>query len=95
MDNVLTLAKKEISWDAQKEKWLKVNRGINLELVSQLIKDREIVDILDNPSYPGQIIIIIVLYGYIHCVPCLVGNDFLIIKTVYPNRKLNRLYGHT
>jgi uncharacterized DUF497 family protein len=84
----------DISWDAQKERWLRKERGIEIREVADLIVDGKYHEILENPSRPSQFVFIVPYHGYTHVVPFVIGrDDTIVLKTVFPSRKFHQIYG--
>jgi len=83
-----------IIWDEEKNKKLISDRNISLEEISQLILNKKYLDILENPSRKEQEIFIIELNDYIYVVPFIIDeDDNIILKTAFPSRKFNNIYG--
>lgn len=84
----------DILWDEAKRKKLKSDRGIDFEDVAQVILEKKYLAILENPRRPEQRIFVVSYKGYTHVVPFVLDdNDNIILKTVFPSRKLHKLYG--
>ncbi len=82
-----------ILWDEEKNLKLQLERKISFEEIAQIILGKEYIDILKNPSHPDQKIFIIRFNGYIWAVPFLIDKNNIILKTAYPSRKLQKIYG--
>jgi uncharacterized DUF497 family protein len=83
----------DIVWDQGKARKLRESRGISMEDVAQLILEGKYIDILGNPSHPGQMLFVLRYKGYTHVVPFIVDDaKNVVLKTVYPSRKFHRLY---
>jgi len=83
-----------ILWDEDKNKKLISQRGISFEQAAELILAKEYVAVLENPARPGQFLFLIPINGYIHAVPFVIDkDDDIILKTIFPSRKINNLYG--
>jgi hypothetical protein len=86
----------DITWDPQKERWLRKERGIEIREVADLIIDRKYLDILQNPGRPSQFLFILPYHGYTHVVPSVIGrSETIVLKTVFPSRKFHQIYGKT
>jgi uncharacterized DUF497 family protein len=86
----------DITWDPQKERRLRKERGIDIREVADLIIDRKYLAILQNPSRPSQFIFVVPYHGYTHVVSFVIGKDeTIVLKTVFPSRKFHQLYGKT
>lgn len=84
----------DILWDKAKEKKLVAERGISFATVAELILERKYVDILENPARSGQFIFLVPIRGYVHVVPFMIDSaENIVLKTVFPSRKFNLLYG--
>lgn len=82
-----------IFWDEEKNIKLKVERNISFEVISEIILNKEYLDILENPSNPHQNVFVVEINNYIYAVPFILDKDSnIILKTVYPSRKLNKKY---
>lgn len=83
-----------IYWDKDKNKKLIKERNISFDEISQLIQNEDYIDILENPNRKNQFIFIINIKNYIYSVPFIFNeNDNIILKTAYPSRKFNEIYG--
>ncbi len=83
-----------IYWDNEKNNKLIVERNISFDEISEIILREEYLDILENPSRKEQLIFIICLKDYIYAVPFIIDEqDNIILKTAYPSRKFNKIYG--
>lgn len=85
-----------IIWDNNKNQKLKIEREISFEEIAEIILRKEYLDILVNPARPDQQIFVITLNNYIYSVPFIIDEQSnIILKTAYPSRKLNQIYGVT
>jgi len=83
-----------IVWDDDKNQKLILERGISFEEAASSILNNKIIDIVKNPSQPGQFFFVLVLNEYTHIVPFSLGpNEEVILKTIYPSRKYQKKYG--
>ena len=83
-----------IYWDEDKNTKLITERGISFDEISEIILREEYLDILKNPTKENQMIFIVRIKNYIYVVPFIIDdNDDLILKTGFPSRKFNRIYG--
>jgi len=86
---------KPFLWDPEKNEWLKRERGISFERVVFHIEQGNLLDILEslNPKkYPGQRILVVRVEEYVYLVPCLEIADGVVLKTIFPSRKLTKQY---
>jgi hypothetical protein len=79
---------KEIRWSQLKSERLKKTRGVSFEeiLASKLI------DIRRHSHNENQRILIYWHRGYVWAVPYVVAGETIFLKTLYPSRKLTKLY---
>ena len=83
-----------IKWDEEKDRWLILRRGISFNDIAEKIIEGEYLDILENPRKPNQDIFLIAIKGYVWVVPFVIDKDEAIfLKTAYPSRKFNKIYG--
>lgn len=83
-----------ILWDEEKNRQLKIERNISFEKISEVILEREYIDILENPSRKDQNIFVIKINDYVHVVPFVIDKESnIILKTAYPSRKLHKRFG--
>ncbi len=82
-----------IIWDEDKNIKLKLERNISFEEISELVLNEHIVDIIDHPKRKKQNIFVLEINNYIHAVPFIIDeNENIILKTVFPSRKLHKKY---
>jgi uncharacterized DUF497 family protein len=83
-----------IYWDEDKNNKLITERNISFDEISEIILQEKYLDILENPKRKDQMIFIVRLNDYIYVVPFIIDeNENIILKTAYPSRKFNKLYG--
>ncbi len=83
-----------IIWDEEKNTKLRLERNISFEEVAQILLGKQYIDILKNPARENQLLFVVPIRGYIWAVPFLIDeDDNIILKTAYPSRKLNKIYG--
>lgn len=82
-------------WDAAKNEELKQEGRPTFEGVVESIAAGGLLDRIRNESrnYPDQEVLVVQIGGYAHAVPIEEGEHFLVLKTVFPSRKLNGRYG--
>lgn len=86
---------KAILWDESKSEWLRTTRGIGFEEIAFRLAGNELVDMMDHPDphrYPGQKIFIIRFGDQILAVPFVENEGVVFLKTIFPSRKLKRIY---
>jgi uncharacterized DUF497 family protein len=80
--------------DETKNAKLLKERGVSFEDVVERIVAGGVLDILEHHTRRNQKIFVMTLKGRIHAVPFLSDEDGnIILKTIYPSRKLERRYG--
>ena len=79
---------KEIKWNTLKSERLKRTRGVSFEeiIVSKL------VDMRKHSNRENQKILIYQYKGYLWAVPYVIEGEIIFLKTIYPSRKLMKLY---
>lgn len=85
-------------YDPQKNLKLLQERGIGFEDVIAVLEDKGAITVLDHPNkakYPHQKIYVIEMSGYCYLIPFEKRGNKTILKTVYPSRKITRLYQKT
>lgn len=83
-----------IYWEEDKNNKLLSERNISFDEISEINLQEKYLDILENPNREGQMIFIVRLNDYIYVVPFIIDeNENIILKTVYPSRRYNKLYG--
>ena len=84
----------EIIYDKNKAEKLLRERNIDLAKVEKILMLDGPVEIISNKARQGQHVFLVKYDGYIHAVPFLVNSEgVIIIKTAYPSRKYNKIYG--
>lgn len=67
-------------------------RGLSFERIIEAIAENGIAEVYEPEKHPGQIVIIVEISGYMHCVPCEPkGSDFRVI-TAWPSGTYQRKY---
>ena len=79
---------KEIRWSALKSERLKRTRGVSFE---EIISSK-LIDIRKHPNKENQKVLIYRHKGYFWAVPYVTDGDVIFLKTLYPSRKLTKLY---
>lgn len=84
----------EFIFDKKKAEKLLAERGIDMDKVIELLEKNEYIAMLENKSRPEQNVFVVRYKGYIHAIPFIYdANGTHVIKTVYPSRKHNKIYG--
>jgi putative transposon-encoded protein len=86
---------KHYDWNAEKNEYLKKERGISFEDVVFHIGAGEVVDIFEHPNqerYPGQRILVVIVEGYAYLVPFVESEEKVFLKTIIPSRQATKQY---
>ncbi len=79
---------KAIRWSALKSERLKRTRGVSFE---EIITSK-LIDIRKHPNKENQKILVYQHKGYLWAVPYVIEDEIIFLKTIYPSRKLMKLY---
>ena len=79
----------EIRWNALKNERLKKVRGVSFEE----ILDAKLVDVIKHPKREHQVILVYEYKKYLWAVPGVLDGEVIFLKTLYPSRKLMKMYG--
>ena len=83
-----------ITWDPDKERKLREERGIEIREIAELIADGKYMAILENPSRPSQFIFLVWYHQYTHVVPFVIAEDeTIVLRTVFPSRRFHQMHG--
>jgi uncharacterized DUF497 family protein len=86
---------KTYSWDNEKNRRLKAERGVSFEEVIFYVERGYLLDIVEHPNregYGGQRILIVNIRDYAYLVPFVESEQEIFLKTVIPSRKATREY---
>ncbi len=86
---------KPFRWNTEKNKALKLSRGVSFEGIVVAVESGGLLDVLEHPNktrYPNQKILVVALDGYVHLVPFVEELDHYFLKTLIPSRKATRDY---
>ena len=79
-----------------KNRQLAKQRGISFERIISAIERGGLVDVMEHSNqerYPGQMIYVVDMEGYLHLVPFVTDTDGTkFLKTIIPSRKATREY---
>ena len=78
----------EILWNPLKSERLKKTRGVSFE---EIIKGR-LIDIINHPVRGHQRILVYEWKGYLWAVSYIKEGNAVFLKTIYPSRKLMKIY---
>lgn len=81
-------------WNRDKNRQLEKQRGVSFERIISAIERGGLVEVLEHPNqerYPGQMIYVVDMEGYLHLVPFVTDTDGTkFLKTIIPSRKATR-----
>ena len=79
-------------YDEEKNKILFQQRGITFEQAIEIIANEGILLDFKHPQikkYPNQRIMVIAIDDYPYCIPYIMSDKEIVLKTIYPDRRLN------
>jgi uncharacterized DUF497 family protein len=83
------------NWNADKNQWLVQERGISFERIVFEISLGNELDVVLHPNqekYPGQMISMVEVDGYVYAVPFVETATEIFLKTIIPRRKATKQY---
>ncbi len=86
---------KAFTWSDDKNKLLQQERGISFEDIVEAIANGYLLDSIDNPNsdkYSHQSVLIVAVKGYVYCVPYVEIESGIFLKTIFPSRKMKKIY---
>jgi uncharacterized DUF497 family protein len=86
---------KRFTWNEEKNRLLKEERGVSFEMVLQSIEDGCLLDVLEYPNweqYGDQRLYVVEINRYAWIVPFEEMNEEIVLKTVFPSRRYTRKY---
>jgi len=83
---------KYLNWDPEKNKLLKLKRGICFEEIAYHIESGKILGVEENPKHSNQKMYILEIENYAVIVPFVETDDEIFLKTAFPSRKYTKLY---
>ncbi len=75
---------KKIRYSRQKDLLLKNSRGISFD---EILKNWELLKNIPHPWRENQKIMIYKYKNYPYCIPYVEEEDYIFLKTIFPNRK--------
>jgi uncharacterized DUF497 family protein len=85
----------KFEWDAEKNEWLKKERGVSFEQIIFHLSQGDLWKVADHPNqeeYPSQKIYFVIVENYIYLVPHVREETQIFLKTIIPSRKATRDY---
>jgi uncharacterized DUF497 family protein len=89
---------KTYNWNADKNQWLVQERGISFERIVFEISLGNEITVLIHPNqhkYPGQMISVVEVDGYVYLVPFVETESEIFLKTIIPSRKATKQFRST
>ena len=86
---------KPLDWNPEKSAKLLVERGFAFEEIQIAIEEGGLLDVVryGNPEqYPDQMVLIVLLKGYVCAVPFVDQGETWFLKTAFPSRKYTKQY---
>lgn len=84
---------KSWAWKPEKNEKLKEMGRPCFEDVLEALENGGFRDILSNPNYPDQKILIVMIDDYAHAIPFKEVEGIFLLFTVYPSRAYQKRYG--
>jgi uncharacterized DUF497 family protein len=79
---------KKIKWDEEKNKLLKEERGVSFEE----ILDSTFLGVEKHSTRKNQMVLLYEYKKYVWVVPCVVGDKYIFLKTMFPSRKYTKMF---
>jgi uncharacterized DUF497 family protein len=89
---------KTYNWNADKNQWLVQERGISFERIVFEISLGNEITVLMHPNqhkYPGQMISVVEVDGYVYLAPFVETESEIFLKTIIPSRKATKQFRST
>ncbi len=90
------LHQKRFLFNSDKDSIILSKRKAGFERVVDAIMDGDVLAFMPHSNqqkYPGQYVIHVLIDGEVYVVPCVKeNNDTIFLKTVFPSRKIRKLY---
>ena len=84
------MGKAEFRWNEEKNQLLKVQRALSFEAVVMAIEDNRVLDDFVHPIRRNQRVMVVELDDYICAVPYAKDGDAVFLKTIHPNRQIQK-----
>ena len=90
----MNLPEKIVNWSSDKNEWLKSERNISFEEIIVAIAEQDkLIDIIqNNEKYIDQKVLVVEIDSYIYLCPFIENDNEIFLKTIYPSRKLTKIY---
>ena len=90
----MNLPEKIVNWSNDKNEWLKSEGNIFFEEIIVAIVERDkLIDVIqNNGKYSDQKVLVVEMDNYIYLCPFIENDNEIYLKTIYPSRKLTKIY---
>ena len=81
-------------FNEEKNKKLFLQRGVTFEQAIEVIANDKILFDFKHPKveqYPNQRIMVIAIENYPYCIPYIMNDKEIVLKTIYPDRRFKKL----
>ncbi|MBW5290165.1 MAG: hypothetical protein Rsou_0927 [Candidatus Ruthia sp. Asou_11_S2] len=84
----------DFQWDDEKNNKLKQERGVSFEDVVYAIQNKQVLDVIINPSsnFDHHQCFVLSISHYIYLVPFVKKGDAIFLKTIFLSRKHKKYY---
>ena len=83
-----------VIWKPEKNEELKKDpTRPSFDDVLEAIAEGGYRDVLRNKNHPDQVVLVVMIQGYAHAVPCRILGTLMFLRTVFPSRILQKTYG--
>lgn len=86
---------KYFTWNEEKNRVLKKERGISFEEIIFAIEEGKVLDVVWHPNkkkYGDQRIMFVDVHDYVIAVPFIEEKDHVFLKTAFPDRRATKRY---
>ncbi|MBP9726054.1 MAG: toxin [Gammaproteobacteria bacterium] len=87
---------KQYDFSAEKNHWLKENRGVSFEEIITAMKNDGLLSAISHPNqlkYPNQQMYLVDINDYVYVVPFVKQDrNTVFLKTIFKSRKLTKNY---
>lgn len=86
---------KYFDWNKDKNKLLKMQRGISFEDVQNGYENGSVIDVIEHPNklkYPNQKMFVLVKENYVYLAPFVEDKEKVFLKTIIPSHKMTKKY---
>ncbi len=90
----MNMPEKTVNWNNDKNEWLKSERNISFEeIIVAIVEHDKLIDVIQNTGkYRDQKVLVVEMENYIYLCPFIENDNEIFLKTIYPSRKLTKIY---